>query len=131
MDCKNQNSTFDALPGRGVLIPMRSVFQVGNVNARVFPHYLCDVEYTARISESGWRILVSKKANVYSSSVSSDVQIRNKGFFSKYFSFGSKNNLLHRIFFFSVRGPVLLRILALPRLPFTLIKKYVGNLYVK
>lgn len=131
VDCEDQNIIVDALPGRGVLFPMCAVFRAGNVNAKLFPHYLADIEYSTRVAESGWKILVSKTANVFSSSEPSDMQVRDKGIFSNYFSFRSRNNLLHRILFFSVRGPLLLRILAIPRYPFTLIVKYIRQFYGK
>lgn len=125
--CVDQNITVDALPGRGVLFPMRAVFAAGKVNARFFPHFLGDLEYTARVGESGFKILLSKRAEVFSSSESSDIHVRNKGIFAEYFSFRSKNNLFHRLLFFSVRGPLILRILAVPRYPVTLIAKYMGR----
>jgi GT2 family glycosyltransferase len=128
---EEQNITVDALPGRGVLFPMRAVFQAGNVNAKLFPHYLADLEYTTRVSESGWKILVSKAANVFSSSEPSDAQIRAGGIFSEYFSFRSRNNLLQRILFYSVRGPLFLRILAVPRYPLARIAKYIRRFYGK
>jgi GT2 family glycosyltransferase len=115
VDIEGQHFTVDALPGRGVLFPMDAVFQAGNVNPSLFPHYLADIEYTNRISEAGWKIIISKTADVFSSSESSDMHIRAKGILSKYFSFNSRTNLLQRVFFFSVRGPLLLRILAIPR----------------
>jgi len=124
VDCTDQNVIVDALPGRGILFPMRAVFQAGKVNAKLFPHYFADMEYTARISEMGWKVIVSKTASVFFSAEPSDKQIRDRGLYLKHFSFRSRRNLLQRLLFFSVRGPLWLRVLALPRYPFVLIWKY-------
>jgi GT2 family glycosyltransferase len=111
----DQTQSIDALPGRGVLFPIRAIRQAGNINAKAFPHYLADLEYSARISELGWRIRISKAADVYSSSESSDDEIRAQGVAKEFLSFRSKNNLKQRLLFFSLRGPVWLRIWAVPR----------------
>lgn len=124
VDCVDQNIYVDALPGRGVLFPMRAVHAAGKINSKIFPHYLGDLEYTARAKAAGYKIVVSKMADVYSVSESSDIHVRKKGFVANYFSFRSKTNLVHRILFFSMRGPLLLRISAVPRFPFTLVAKY-------
>ena len=127
VDCVDQNIFVDALPGRGALFPMSAIFAAGKINSKIFPHYLGDLEYTARVKEAGYKIVLSKIADVYSASEDSDTHVRKKGFIADYFSFRSKNNLLHRILFFCMRGPVFLRILAVPRYPLTLIAKYIGR----
>ena len=128
LDEEDEVATVDALPGRGVLFPMRAVVRAGKVNARLFPHYLGDIEYSARVSESGWKLLVSKAANVFTCSRASDLHVRSKGAISRYLSFRSRDNLLQRILFFSVRGPLLLRITAVPRYPLTRIARQIGRL---
>jgi GT2 family glycosyltransferase len=105
----------DALPGRGALYPMRAVLSAGNINVKAFPHYLGDLEYSARIHEMGWDIIISKTADIYTSPESSDEHIRSQGITKDYFSFRSKNNLISRLRFFSMRGPWRLRFWALPR----------------
>ncbi|MGA7595805.1 MAG: glycosyltransferase family 2 protein [Gallionella sp.] len=105
----------DALPGRGALFPMRAVMSAGNINVNVLPHYLGDVEYSARIREMGWTIAISNAAKIFTSSTSSDENIRGQGFTKAYFSFRSKNDLRQRLWFFSLRGPWYLRFWALPR----------------
>jgi GT2 family glycosyltransferase len=125
VDCVDSSISVDALPGRGVLIPMQAVFAAGKVNSRIFPHYLGDLEYTARVKESGYEVILSNKAEVFSAAESSDEHVRRKGFIAEYFSFRSKRNLVHRILFFCLRGPFLSRILAVPRFPITLIAKIV------
>lgn len=115
IDASLANEDVDALPGRGALFPMPAVLSAGNINVKAFPHYLGDLEYSARIKEMGWKIVISKKADVYISAESSDENVRRQGFKQEYFSFRSKNNLLLRLWFFSLRGPVWLRLWALPR----------------
>lgn len=107
----------NALTGRGVLIPAWYVRTCGNIRSTVFPHYYGDIEYTARIHEHGCPITVSADAKVYSSTESSDSGVRAKGVFHRYLSRRSKDNLWMRLAFFSTRGPLLLRITALPRYP--------------
>lgn len=122
------SAVVNALPGRGVLFPMSAVLRAGAVDAFFFPHYHSDFDYSVRVAELGWKIVVSKTACVYTSSRSSDLQIREMGFFSKYFSSRSKNNLVHRLLFFCFHGPFRLRILALLRYPVILIVDYVKSL---
>ena len=108
-------SEVDALPGRGVLVPMRAVFRAGNINVDAFPHYLGDLEYTARIKELGWKIVFSHEASIFTSAESSDLEVRRQGLKDEYFSFRSKNNLPQRLRFFCLRGPAWLRFWAIPR----------------
>ena len=105
----------DAISGRGVLLPYTAVRSVGIIRSKTFPHYLADLDYTARIRESGWNLIVSLKAAVFVSAESSDKKIREQGWFARYFSGRSKDNLAHRLLFFSMHGPWLLRFIALPR----------------
>ncbi len=105
----------DALPGRGALFPMAAVLRAGNISVRAFPHYLGDLEFSARIRELGWNIVISRKADIMTSAESSDEQVRKLGMKQAYFSFRSKNNLWQRLRFFSMRGPFWLRPWAVPR----------------
>lgn len=107
--------SIDALPGRGVLFPFEAVLRVGNIDAKAFRHYWGDLEYSARVRDFGWKLIISDKASIYSSSESSDNSVRAQGLLKDYFSFNSKNNLKQRLWFFSVRGPFLLRLWAIPR----------------
>lgn len=129
VECEDQNVTVNALPGRGVLFPMCAVLAAGTINLKCFPHYFSDLEYTARVGERGFNLILSKKANVFSSAESSDMHVRNKGLFAEYFSFRSRNNLLHRVLFFSIRGPILLRIWSLPRFLIVLFLSFKGRFY--
>lgn len=112
---KHNSGTVDALPGRGVLLPLAAIRQCGLINATFFRHYFSDLEYTARVKERGWNLIICDRARVYTSSVSSDAHITTQGFVSRYFSTRSKDNLLIRLLFFSLRGPLALRFVAVPR----------------
>ena len=57
----------DALSGRGVLFPMAGLKAAGGMRPRALPHYLADYELSMRVRKSGWRLLVSTSAAVYSS----------------------------------------------------------------
>jgi N-acetylglucosaminyl-diphospho-decaprenol L-rhamnosyltransferase len=56
----------DALSGRGVLFPMAGLVAAGGMRPRILPHYLADYELSIRVRKSGWRLLVSTSAAVYS-----------------------------------------------------------------
>ncbi|MCK9387002.1 MAG: glycosyltransferase [Sulfuritalea sp.] len=56
----------DALSGRGVLFPMAGLTASGGMRPRALPHYLADYEVSMRVRKSGWRLLVSPAAAVYS-----------------------------------------------------------------
>ena len=51
----------DAISGRGVLLPYAAVRSVGIIRSKTFPHYLADLDYTYRIRESGWNLIVTEK----------------------------------------------------------------------
>lgn len=54
----------DVLPGRGSLIPIRMLQEVGSVNAKDFPHYLSDYEFFTRIKHAGFRLGVSYETSI-------------------------------------------------------------------
>jgi GT2 family glycosyltransferase len=105
----------DALPGRGALYPVSVVRRIGLVNTTLFPHYFGDIEYSARARDKGFLLTIGREAYVYTERISSDRHIRMKGQLARWFSFRSKENMIHRLFFFSTRGPIVLRLCAVPR----------------
>ena len=58
--------TVDALSGRGVLFPWASLKAAGGMRPRCLPHYLADYEVSLRVRKSGWQLMVSTQAAVYS-----------------------------------------------------------------
>jgi GT2 family glycosyltransferase len=59
----------DLLSGRGTLVPIQCLRQIGLPNARWLPHYFADYEFTVRAKRHGYRLVMS-----YSSSVLSHVE---------------------------------------------------------
>lgn len=60
------DDTIDVLPGRGTIIPIGAIRQIGGIDFRRFPHYIADYEFSARLKREGFRLLVSYKARIYS-----------------------------------------------------------------
>ncbi|PRY13325.1 GT2 family glycosyltransferase [Pontibacter ummariensis] len=56
----------DLLPGRGVLIPIACIRELGLYNQRDFPHYMADEEFSLRCKKQGYNLLVATKAVVFS-----------------------------------------------------------------
>jgi GT2 family glycosyltransferase len=54
----------DALSGRGMLIPFAALARVGLFDARRYPHYLSDIEFSVRASKAGYVPVVSVGAVV-------------------------------------------------------------------
>lgn len=46
----------EVLPGRGTLVPLHMIHSVGNVDAKRFPHYMADIEFTYRLKRAGFRL---------------------------------------------------------------------------
>lgn len=54
----------DFLPGRGTLVPVKMLREVGSVNCKDFPHYLADYEFFTRIKHAGFRLGVSYETSI-------------------------------------------------------------------
>ncbi|MBR0843870.1 glycosyltransferase family 2 protein [Bradyrhizobium liaoningense] len=50
--------TVDTLPGRGSLVPIRMIREVGNIDDRRFPHYIADYDFFCRIKSAGFKLVV-------------------------------------------------------------------------
>lgn len=55
----------DTISGRGVLIPIPVIKQIGNFARQQFPHYGADYEYGLRIKASGLPLVIANRAIVY------------------------------------------------------------------
>ena len=117
------NNRLDALPGRGLFIPISILRKIGSVKSFLFPHFMADIELTARASDMGFRLKVSDLATILTDPGRSDNHIQDQGVFWALFHPRSRRNLFHRLIFFSIRGPVLLRITAIPRYALTRVWK--------
>lgn len=111
-----ESGIVEAVPGRGVLFPYSAIRQIGQLRSGLFPHYVGDLEYTYRAHCRGIRVVTSARALLITSGVTSDQQIRYKGWMARRFSWRSKDCVVQKVLFFSMYGPWPLRILALPRL---------------
>lgn len=56
----------DGLPGRGTLIPIEAFASVGNFDAKNFPQYFADVDFSLRCRQKGYRLIVARDAVVIS-----------------------------------------------------------------
>ena len=54
----------DVLPGYGLLVPVRMLRAVGNLNARRYPHYLSDYDLTMRLRRAGFALGVVSAASI-------------------------------------------------------------------
>jgi len=54
----------DTLPGRGTIIPVEIVRDVGNINVKKLPHYLGDYEYFCRVKKKGYRLCVTYETKI-------------------------------------------------------------------
>jgi len=115
LEISYSNQNISALPGRGMLIPIQIIRVIGLVNSFLFPHFMADLEFSARANDRGFQLVSSTKAFIRSDPQKSDAEIQRKGIFSSLFHLRSRRNIFFRILFFSLRGPVVLRILAIPR----------------
>lgn len=68
----------DALSGRGMLIPFHTLRTVGLFNARKYPHYLSDIEFSLRAKKAGCRLVVSVGAVVGESLHTSGMAFRER-----------------------------------------------------
>jgi GT2 family glycosyltransferase len=116
----------DALPGRGTLFPVRIARRAGYIH-KLLPHHFGDIEYTARVKESGNLLLVSSRAEVTTATASGQSTERRSTISKKWFGHRSPDNLGHRLIFFLARGPLSLRILAIPRFMLRTLTKLVRS----
>ena len=78
----------DALSGRGVIYPIKSIMEINRINRFIFPHYFADYVLSMRIKKKGYDLILSNDAYVYTEE---DFALKNlernkEPFFSKLFS---------------------------------------------
>jgi GT2 family glycosyltransferase len=56
----------DVLSGRGAFIPVYMIQQAGNVDAKHFPHYIGDYEFSYRLKQHGFRLGVTYTTKIRS-----------------------------------------------------------------
>lgn len=122
-----KDEPIDASIGRGLLIPVEIIRVIGLVNAKIFPHYMGDVEFTARIKDYNYDLLVAWSAPVYSDQSPSDSHVQELGEFVTRFHPRSKSNIFDSLKLFHRRGPLLCRIIALPRMIYRIGRLAISN----
>jgi len=122
-----KDEPIDASIGRGLLIPVEIIRVIGLVNAKIFPHYMGDVEFTARIKDYNYDLRVAWSAPVYSDQSPSDSHVQELGELATRFHPRSKSNIFDSLNLFHRRGPFLCRIIALPRLLYRLGRLAISN----
>jgi GT2 family glycosyltransferase len=55
-------TSVNVLPGRGTLVPVEVFKRIGNINARMLPHYQADYEFARRAQRAGFTLAVSYKS---------------------------------------------------------------------
>jgi len=80
-------------PGRGLLIPVSVINKIGLFDAKVFPHYFADYEFTYRAVHKGFKVFCNFDAKLYTYPNESGAEkIRNNKTLNGYFDhlFGIK-----------------------------------------
>lgn len=78
-DCLAEGMRFvepSCLPGRGTLIPVTCLREVGLFNAKRLPHYAADYEFSLRAARSGYRLLMSYESPVVSDVAATGVSVK-------------------------------------------------------
>ena len=55
----------DALSGRGVIYPLKSIIEAKGINSKIFPHYYGDYSLSMKINKKGYKLMTSLKAIVF------------------------------------------------------------------
>ena len=55
----------DALSGRGVIYPLKSIIEAKGLNSKIFPHYYGDYSLSMKIKKKGYKLMTSLKAIVF------------------------------------------------------------------
>lgn len=110
----------DAAVGRGLLIPVGVVKKIGTINAKKFPHYMADIEFTVRIKDHKYPLEVAWSAPIYTDLTPSDLHVQSLGVVKSRFHRRSKSNVFDKLKFFHCRGPVWSRLSAIPILIYQL-----------
>ena len=55
----------DALSGRGVIYPLKSIIEAKGLNSKIFPHYYGDYSLSMKINKKGYKLMISLEAIVF------------------------------------------------------------------
>ena len=62
---KNILKDVDALSGRGVIYPLKSIIEAKGLNSKIFPHYYGDYSLSMKIKKKGYKLITSMEAVVF------------------------------------------------------------------
>jgi len=77
---KNILKNVDALPGRGVIYPLKSIIEVKGLNSKIFPHYLGDYSLSMKIKNKGYKLITSLEAIVYTDEDFENIRKKRKNY---------------------------------------------------
>ena len=91
----------DALSGRGVIYPIKSIIETSRINRFIFPHYFADYALSMRIKKKGYDLILSNDAYVYTEEdfALKNLERKKQSFFSKLFSKKSSYLIYSKFFF--------------------------------
>ena len=112
----------DALSGRCTLYPLEAFRAAGIINPTWLPHYLADYELSVRVRKAGFKLLVSKKAAIFSENEWGN-EYQPHGLREKYFSIRSAYYLPAILAFWWRVSTLTERLTLLPRLIFAAFRK--------
>ena len=107
----------DALCGRGMLLSREILERVGYVDGTRFPHYLGDIEYSARAKDLGFRIVCDPSIVVTTSFAASDSGRIGRNTWRRLTSPVSSKNFIQHYRFWLRRGPKVMAYTAAVRFP--------------
>ncbi len=98
---KNILKDVDALSGRGVIYPLKSIIEAKGINSKIFPHYYGDYSLSMKIKKKGYKLITSMEAIVFTDENFENLrkQRKNYAIIRKLFSRKS-TSLLYSYFFF-------------------------------
>jgi GT2 family glycosyltransferase len=102
----------DAMATRAVAMAWEIFRKGGLVRSELFPHAICDLDYTNRLSLLGYRLRFCEDSIVLTDRRYPAVG----GWYKRYFGVKSKDNLIHKLRFFLFRGTAMDRVQAPLRL---------------
>ena len=91
----------DALSGRGVIYPLKSIIEAKGLNSKIFPHYFGDYSLSMKINKKGYKLIISLKAIVFTDEKFKYIRKKRKNYtiIRKLFSRKS-TSLFYSYFFF-------------------------------
>ena len=77
---KNILKNVDALSGRGVIYPLKSIIEAKGLNSKIFPHYFGDYSLSMKIKKKGYKLITSLEAIVYTDEDFKNVRKKRKNY---------------------------------------------------